>query len=85
MQKIQTIFVDCDGVLYDVDLLPYEQFEGAARLAGNKQGLDWTDFDKVHKNLKKKQGYRGFYNTVLELCRLQGVSFKQLSEDMVDI
>ena len=25
MQEIQAIFVDCDGVLYDVDLLTYEE------------------------------------------------------------
>lgn len=85
MQNVQAIFVDCDGVLYDVDLLPYEQFEEAARQAGSALGLDWTNFDEVHRDLKKNRGYRGFYNTVLELCRTQGVSFKQLSEDMVEI
>ena len=84
MNKIQTVFVDCDGVLYDVDFLAYSEIENAGRRAGEALGLDWTNFKKVHKDLKKK-GFRGFYNTVLELCRTHGVSFEKLAQDMVDI
>lgn len=84
MQKVQAIFVDCDGVLYDVDLLTYDEIVAAGHRAGSNLGLDWTDFDKVHADLKSR-GFRGFYNTVLKLCQAQNISFKTLAKDMTEI
>ena len=84
MQEVQAIFVDCDGVLYDVDLLTYDEIVAAGRQAGSDLGLNWTDFDEVHAGLKE-QGYHGFYNTVLKLCQAQGISFEKLSQKMTEI
>lgn len=82
MQEVQAIFVDCDGVLYDVDLLTYEEIVAAGRQAGTALGLRWDDFDKIHTDLKERH-YHGFYNTVLKLCQTQGVSFSALAKKMV--
>ena len=84
MQEIQAIFVDCDGVLYDVDLLTYDEIVAAARHAGYSLGLDWTNFDEVHKDIKSR-GFRGFYNTVIKLCQAQKVSFDELAKKMTEI
>ena len=84
MQNVQAVFVDCDGVLYDVDLLTYDEIVAAGRQAGKDLGLDWADFDKIHASLKERH-YHGFYNTVLKLCQAQGVSFDALAQKMVNI
>lgn len=84
MPKIQTIFVDCDGVLYNQNLLTYEEIVDAGRRSGLRLGLDWTDFDKIHEQLKNL-GFRGFYNTVLKLCQAQGISFQKLAKGMTEI
>ncbi len=84
MRNIQGVFVDCDGVLYDADLLTYEQIVSAGRLAGVQLGLDWEDFDKVHQDLKKK-GFHGFYNIVLELCQAQSIPFNSLAKKMTEL
>lgn len=84
MQEIQAVFVDCDGVLYDVNLLTYDEIVSAARKAGSNLGLDWDNFDRVHEDLKS-QGFHGFYNTVLQLCQTQGVSFEKLAQNMTEI
>ena len=84
MQEVQAIFVDCDGVLYDVSLLTYDEIVAAGHQAGSSLGLDWTDFDKVHTDLKS-QGFHGFYNTVIKLCQAQNVSFDKLAKEMTEI
>ena len=84
MQEVSAVFVDCDGVLYDVDLLTYEEIVSAGHRAGDALGLNWTDFDKVHGELKS-QGFHGFYNTVLKLCQAQGISFKELTRIMTEM
>ena len=84
MQEVQAIFVDCDGVLYDVDLLTYDEIVAAGRQAGSSLGLDWTDFDKVHADLKNR-GFHGYYNTVIKLCKAQNISFDELAPKMTEI
>lgn len=84
MPNIQAVFVDCDGVLYDVNLLTYEEIVASARQAGTALGLKWDDFDKVRAGLKERH-YHGFYNTVLKLCQAQGISFNALAQKMVGI
>lgn len=84
MQEVLAVFVDCDGVLYDVDLLTYNEIVSAGRRAGDSLGLNWNDFDKVHNELKS-QGFHGFYNTVLKFCQVQGISFGKLTQIMTEI
>lgn len=84
MQEIQAVFVDCDGVLYDVDLLTYDEIVAAVRQAGSTMALSWDDFDSIHTDLKNK-GYHGFYNTVLKLCQAQGISFDVLVQKAAEV
>ena len=84
MQEVQAVFVDCDGVLYDVNLLTYDEIVASARQAGNNLGLDWADFDKIRSDLRS-QGYHGFYNTVLKLCQAQGIDFGDLAQKMTEL
>ena len=65
MSQIKTVFIDCDGVLYDKALLTYEEMITACQQAGLDLGIDWADVQKVQKN-KRAQGGRGWYNVALE-------------------
>ena len=49
MQEVQAVFIDCDGVLYDVHLLTYEEILAACQTARQKLGLNWDDFDKIRE------------------------------------
>ena len=83
MKEIQAVFVDCDGVLYDVDLLTYEEMLKAGQKAGEALGLNWSEFNKIREELRN-QGFRGFYNVILKLCQKKGVFFEKFAQDMVE-
>lgn len=84
MQEIQAVFVDCDGVLYDVDLLTYEEIITAGMKAGIDLGLDWTNFLAVRTDLKSR-GFHGYYNCVLKICQTQNVPFEKFAKNMAEI
>ncbi len=82
MEQIQTVFVDCDGVLYDNTVLTYDDIVQACCRAGEELGIHWDEVEQVHTELKQR-GYRGWYNTTLELCRRYGTDFNQIAQYMV--
>ena len=84
MQEVQAVFVDCDGVLYDVDLLTYEEMVSACQMASKELGLSLDNFDEVRANLKQK-GFHGLYNTVLKLCQAQNIAFEKIADRMVEM
>lgn len=83
MSQIKTVFIDCDGVLYDKALLTYEEMMTACQQAGVDLGIDWADVQKVREALRA-QGWRGWYNVALEVCRHADVGFHQLAKKMVE-
>ncbi len=83
MQEVQAVFVDCDGVLYDVDLLTYEEMVSACKSAACELGLNLNNFDEVRENLKQK-GFHGLYNIILKLCQAQNKSFEKIADRMVE-
>lgn len=84
MQEVQAVFIDCDGVLYDVDLLTYEEMVSACKTAGYELGLKLDNFDEVRADLKQK-GFHGLYNTILKLCQAQNKSFEKIADRMVEL
>ncbi len=82
MKNIKTVLVDCDGVLYDKENLTYQDMLRACQKAGLDLGIDWSEVAEIHEALKS-QGWRGWYNTVLFLCRRHHVEFKDIAQKMV--
>ena len=76
MQEVQAVFIDCDGVLYDVHLLTYEEILAACQTARQKLGLNWDDFDKIREKERQK-GFHGVYNVILQMCQAQKFHLKQ--------
>lgn len=84
MQEVQAVFIDCDGVLYDVHLLTYEEILAACQTARQKLGLNWDDFDKIREKERQK-GFHGVYNVILQMCQAQKIPFETVAKEIVKV
>jgi len=82
IKNIQTLLVDCDGVLYDDAQCTNQDMQEAIDKTLNSFHIPPEMFAQTRADLKKV-GIRGLFNSALDLCYRYHVLFDDFAEKMV--
>lgn len=84
MSKKKVIAIDCDGVLYPMNSLPYSEYIRSFKVYVSQRGQSEALFEEIRDRLVSKN-IKGFYNIVYDYVNKDFEKFVQMSKDLSDI
>ena len=82
IENMQTLLIDCDGVLYTGEQCTDQDIKGGLDKTLDEFHIPREMFGETRAGLKKV-GIRGLFNSVLDLCYRYRVLFDEFADEMV--